>query len=175
VRKSFAEYAEQVRQHLEIAYGIRVVARDIPAPLLADLDGSEIHIDPAVSPEQRLFLLAHLFGHTVQWNAQPGAFELGQRYRPPVDEDDIPAIIGYEREAASYGLELLHRAGILDMDRWFSDYGACDGAYLLHWYRTGEGREFRSFWLDDAPLVKPKPVPPFSPIKRRFRLDGVVI
>jgi hypothetical protein len=50
---------------------------------------------------------------------------------------------------------MLHRAGILDMDQWFSDYGACDEAYLLHWYRTGERREFRSFWLDDAPLVKP--------------------
>ena len=55
-------------------------------------------------PEQRLFLLGHLFGHTVQWNVDPALFEIGRRYQPPVNEDLIPAIIAYEREAACYGL-----------------------------------------------------------------------
>jgi hypothetical protein len=175
VQKPFAEYSARVEEQLKCVYGIRVATRDIPGTLIGDLDGSEIHIDPAVSPEQRLFLLAHLFGHTVQWNVEPGAFELGQRYQPPIDKDNIPVIVDYEREAASYGLDMLHRTGILDIDQWFSDYSACDGAYLLHYYRTGEKRDFRSFWLDNVPLVQPKPAPPFTPTRRRFRLDGVVI
>jgi hypothetical protein len=69
----------------------------------------------------------------------------------------------------------LHQTGIKDLDQWFSDYAACDEAYLLHYYRTGEKGEFQSFWLDNIPLVQPKPAPPFTPTRRRFRLDGVVI
>lgn len=171
----FAEYFELAQGCLERTYGIRVVIRGILAPLIGDLDGAEIHIDPACSPEQRLFLAAHLFGHTAQWNLDPRAFELGNRYSPPVEESDIPAILDYEREAAAYALYMLHQIGVRDIDSWFSDYAACDEAYLLHYYCTGEKREFRTFWHDNVPLIQPKPVPPFTPTRRRFRLDGVVI
>jgi len=171
----FADYATRVQEHLERFYGIRVVTRDIPDPLTGDLDGSEIHIDHAVTPEQRLFLLGHLFGHTVQWNVDPALFEIGRRYQPPVSEDLIPAIIAYEREAAGYGLALFHQIGITDIDQWFCDYTACDQAYLLHFYRTGEKRDFRTFWAGNAPLIKPQPIPPFTPTRRAFRMDGIVI
>jgi len=171
----FAEYFARVQECLERLYGIRVVIRDIPDPLIGDLDGSEIHIDPATDPEQRLFLAAHLFGHTVQWNVDPRAFESGSRYRPPVEEKDIPGVLAYEREAAGYALAMLHKAGIREIDQWFSDYAACDEAYLLHYYRTGKKGEFRSFWRDNVPRVQPESVPPFTPVKRRFRMEGVVI
>lgn len=164
-----------MQQHLEKDYGIAVITRDIPDPLTGDLDGLQIHIDYSLDPEQRLFLLAHLFGHTVQWNVDPGAFELGRRYAPPVDEALFPIILAYEGEAASYGLSLLHEIGICDGDAWFSAYTACDQAYLVHFYRTGEKRDFRSFWRRDAPLVQAKPVPSFTPTRRAFRLDGIVI
>src|SRR5216684_8574190 len=104
----FEEYSARAQKHLESFYGIRVVTRDILDPLTGDLDGAEIHIDYAVSPEQRLFLLAHLFGHTVQWNVSPRALELGKPHVPPVAEQLLPAIIDYEREAASYALGMLH-------------------------------------------------------------------
>ncbi|HXY24499.1 MAG TPA: hypothetical protein VEI73_07595 [Candidatus Acidoferrum sp.] len=172
---TFAEYCGRVQRRLEQFYGIRVVSRDIPDPLTGDLDGLEIHIDQAVTEEQRLFLLAHLFGHTVQWNVDPGAFELGKQYRPPVDERLFPKILEYELEAARYGLELCHEAGISGIEQWFSAYTACDQKYLLHFYRTGEKGEFRSFWSDDAPVVQPKPIPPFTPTRRAFRMNGIVI
>src|SRR5579872_4102428 len=82
----FAEYCARIQEHVEQAYHVNVVTRDIPAPLLGDLDGLEIHIDPAVDAAQRLFLLAHLFGHTVQWNVNAGAFEIGKLFQPPVEE-----------------------------------------------------------------------------------------
>jgi len=162
----FAEYCGRIEEHLESFHGIRVVTRDIPDPLTGDLDGAEIHIDCAVSPEQRLFLLAHLFGHTVQWNVDPNAFEIGRPAKPVMD---------YEREAACYALNMLHQIGIADIDGWFCDYTACDMAYLLHYYRTGEKRAFQSFWRDGTPPIEPKPVPHFVPVKRVFRLDGIVI
>jgi hypothetical protein len=171
----FAHYCTTVQRHMEHCYHVRVVTRDIPDPLTGDLDGLEVHIDYAVTPEQRLFLLAHLFGHTVQWNVDPNAFELGRQYRPPVDEGLFPKIIEYELEAARYGLFLLHEAGIRDMDSWFSAYTACDQAYLLRYYRTGEKKDFRGFWPDGAALVEPTPIPNFTPARRAFRLNGIVI
>jgi hypothetical protein len=171
----WAERSARVQEHVERAYGIRVITRDIPDPLTGDLDGAEIHIDHAVTSEQRLFLLGHLFGHTVQWNVDPGAFEIGRQYKPPVREELLPAILEYESEAAAYALGLFRETGITDVDQWFSDYTAADQAYLLHYYRTGVKRDFRSFWPSQAALIQPKPIPRFTPTRRVFRLDGVVI
>jgi hypothetical protein len=181
----FAEYSARVEQRIEKAYGVRVVTRDVPDPLTGDLNGAEIHIDYAVTPEQRLFLLAHLFGHTVQWNINPEAFELGRPQAPPVSPDGLPALMDYEREAAGYGLALLHETGTTnvdhtevdhtEVDQWFADYAACDAAYLRHYYVTAEKREFLSFWKDGTARLQAQAVPPFTPAHRAFRSDGVVI
>src|SRR5256885_3577855 len=77
----FADYATRVQEHLEQDWGIPVITRDIPDPLTGDLNGAEIDVDYAITPEQRLFLLAHLFGHTVQWNVNESAFDLGRQYK----------------------------------------------------------------------------------------------
>jgi hypothetical protein len=171
----FAEYCVTIEQHIERVYNIRVITRDIPDPLTGDLNGAEIHIDYAITPEQRLFLLAHLFGHTVQWNVIPGAFELGQPRNPPVDPSLLSALMDYERQAAGYALGLLHELAIRETDQWFADYAACDAAYLRHFYRTAEKREFLSFWKDGAPLIKSLPIPRFIPAMRALRSDGIVI
>lgn len=67
-----------MQAYLEDAHGMTVVTRDIPDPLTGDLDGQTIHIDYLLSAEERLFLLAHLFGHTAQWNLSPAGYALGQ-------------------------------------------------------------------------------------------------
>ena len=171
----FAVYCAQVEHYLEKTVGIRVVTRDIPDPLTGDLDGCEIHIDHAVTPEQRLFLLGHLFGHTVQWNIDPDAFELGRLQSPPVAESLLPVILAYEREAARYALGMFECIGITGLAQWFSDYTAYDMAYLLHYYRTGEKAGFTALWRDSTKLIEAKPAPPFTPVKRVFRLGGLVI
>lgn len=171
----FADYCARTEQHLEQAYGIHVVTRDIPDPLTGDLDGAEIHVDYACTPEQRLFLLAHLFGHTVQLNTSARALEIGKPLEPPVPEELLPELLEYEREAAAYGLSLLHEIGITAADPWFCDYTACDQAYLFHYYRTADKGDPMSFWRDGAPPIPPKPIPPFTPTKRVFRVDGIVI
>lgn len=171
----FLELSARVQEHIERRYHVRVVTRDIPDPLIGDLDGAEIHIDFAVTPEQRLFLLAHLFGHTVQWNSSPEAFDIGKTRQPPVDEALLPTLLAYEREAAAYGLALLHETGIREADQWLSDYSACDLAYLAHFYRTGEKRAPHTFWRSNVPLVEPRLIPAFTPTKLVFRANGVVI
>ncbi len=71
---SFEAHCARMEACLQDVYGIRVVTRPISDQLKGDLDGLEIHIDDDQPPEQRLFLLAHLFGHTVQWNTDPRVF-----------------------------------------------------------------------------------------------------
>ena len=171
----YADHSAKDERHIEKAYGVRVVTRDVPDPLTGDLNGAEIHIDYAVTPEQRLFLLAHLFGHTVQWNISPGAFELGRPQAPPVIAECLPALMDYEAEAARYALGLLHEVGITDVDQWFADYAACDAAYLRHYYVAAEKREFLSFWRAGTLRLQAQPVPAFTPANRAFRSDGIVI
>ena len=84
-------------------------------------------------------------------------------------------LFDYEREAASYALAMLHQVGITSADQWLSDYTACDMAYLEHYYRTGLTMSFRTFWRDNTSLIQPRAVPPFTPARRVFRRDGIVI
>jgi hypothetical protein len=170
----FADYGVRVQERIE-AYGIRVRTMDVPDPFTGDLNGLEIQVDYTLTPEQRLFLLLHLFGHTVQWNVNPDSLELGRPRNLPVDPSLLPEIIQYEREAAGFALAILREIGISGLDQWLSDYTACDMAYLEHYYRTGEKREFLTFWQDNAPLLQPKPVPAFTPAQRRSRNEATVI
>lgn len=170
----YAETCAIVQPHIE-RYGIRVVRSRVGGSFVGDLDGAEIRIDPSADPEQLLFLLGHLFGHTVQWNTDPAAFLLGQPQTPPVPEDRLPALLAYEREAASYGKTLLAESGAGPLEPWYSNYSACDLDYLTHYYRTGEKGDFRSFWRDCRPLLPAKAIPAFCPVRRVFRAEGVVI
>ncbi len=164
-----------MQAYLEDVYGINVVTRDIPDPLTGDLDGMTIHVDHLLDAEQRLFLIAHLFGHTAQWNLSPEGYELGQPQRPPVQEDLLRRLLAYEQEAAAYALQLLHATEIHDLDQWFSNYAACDAAYLEYYYRTGEQRPFPEFWREHAAVILAQPVPSFTPVRRPPRTDGIVI
>lgn len=172
----FSDYCVSVEHYVKRVYEVTIIAtRDIPKPFIGDLDGCEIEVAQALGWEERLFAIVHLFGHTVQWNVNPATFELGRLLRPPVHETMLPDILNYEREAARYGLALLHEVGIVSIDQWFSDYSACDEAYLFHFYGTGERRNFISFWRSKTPRVEPKAIPRFVPRKRGFRHNGLVI
>ncbi len=123
----------------------------------------------------RLFLLAHLLGHTVQWNTDPRSFEIGQLLAPPISEQALAPILAYEQQAARYTLALLHEVGIGSLDQWLSDFSAADLAYLSHFYLTGEKRDFETFRVTGAPLLEPLAIPAFTPKRVRFRVEGIVI
>src|SRR5258706_445562 len=113
--------------------------------LAADLDGAEIRVDYDLSAEESVFILAHLFGHTVQWNLSAADREIGRKVETNLPESRLAEIERYERAACGYSLQLLHEVGVLDLDQWFSDFATCDLRYLMHFYRTGVKEEFRSF------------------------------
>lgn len=165
----------RLERHVEERHGIPVRIADVPHPFTGDLDGAEIHVDHAVSLEEAVFIIAHLFGHTVQWNISPRAREIGGVIPKNPSEELLREIDLYEQEACGYSLALFHAAGVRDLDAWLSDFAACDHRYLDHFYRTGEKLPFFSFWRSAEPLVIPLPIPPFQPTKWISRWGGVVV
>ncbi len=164
-----------LEEHVETKYGIPIRIRDVPNPFTGDLDGAEIHVDYAEDIESALFIIAHLFGHTVQWNTDEQAREIGYKLYPNADEAMLKRLHEYEYEACRYSMQLFHEAGVRELDQWLSDYSACDFAYLRNFYETGEKPPFKTFWKAGSPLLEPKPIPPFHPTKWVSRWEGIVV
>ena len=51
---------------IERRWGIPVSVTDIPNPFTGDLDGERILVEHDLDVEDAVFILIHLFGHTVQ-------------------------------------------------------------------------------------------------------------
>lgn len=166
---------DRVERLVEERWGIPVRITDVPNPFTGDLDGHEIHVDHDLDVEDALFILVHLFGHTVQWNISERAREIAFAKRTVWTEDELREVADYETQACRYSLQLLHDAGVRDLDQWVSEFAACDAAYLMHFYRTGEKRPFRSFWVAGVPTLAPLPIPPFTAERWLGRYDGTVI
>jgi hypothetical protein len=164
-----------LEKHIEDRYGVPVVISDVTDPFTGDLDGAEIRVDHDQSVEDALFIIAHLFGHTVQWNLSERAREIGTIVQANPTPELLDELEAYERDACSYSLTLFHECGIRDLDQWLADFAACDFAYLRHFYATREKRPFKSFWKDGTPLLTPTPIPVFRPTRWRSRWDGIVV
>ncbi|MCB1054806.1 MAG: hypothetical protein KDD11_04750 [Acidobacteria bacterium] len=164
-----------LERRIEERWGVPVLIRDVPDPFTGDLDGAEIAVDHDLEIEDALFILVHLFGHTVQWNLSAEARDIGGAVEANPSDERLAALEAYEREACRYSLTLLHEAGVHDFDQWLADFSHCDFAYLAHFYRTGEKRPFRSFWRNGTPILSPLPLPAFHPTRWVARSDGVVI
>ncbi|MDX2089512.1 MAG: hypothetical protein SFX73_16785 [Kofleriaceae bacterium] len=167
---------DRVEALIEKRWGIPVSVRDVPNPFTGDLDGQQIHIDFDLEVEDALFILVHLFGHTVQWNVSAEARAIAfYKASDTWTEDKLRQVAEYEAEACRYSLQLLHDAEVFDLDQWIADFAACDVAYLMHFYKTGEKLPFRTFWKDGAPILPPKPIPEFQPTTWISRFDGTVV
>jgi hypothetical protein len=158
-----------VHDLLEARYGIPVKIADVLDPNTGDFNGVEIAVDHDQEVDVALFVLAHLFGHTVQWNVSEELRQLGIE-ASSLDAGPSPgrleAIRLYEREASEYALTLFHEAGVDDLDAWLSGWAEADWRYLSAAY-AGEALpgDFRAFLVSGAPLLAPRPIPPFTPTR----------
>lgn len=171
----FQEVFDLLEAFIERRYGIPVVLADIPDPFTGDLDGAEIKVDWRNEAEDALFILVHLFGHTVQWNICPAARELGSAVEQNPSPEKLDALEKYEDEACRYSLQLLHEAGVHDLDGWLSDFSRCDFAYLRNFYEKGVKADFRGFWKPGTEILKPLPIPDFHPERWKARWEGIVV
>jgi hypothetical protein len=160
----FRDAFNRVERYVERRYGIPVSISDVIAPNTGDFDGAQIKIDYDQDLEMALFILVHLFGHTVQWNMSETYRELGLNTQPGKSEEELARIYEYERDATRYSLTLLHEAGVHSLDRWATDWWYADWLYLQHFYRTGEKLDIRPLLRpEEGTLLSPLPIPAFQP------------
>jgi len=169
------EVFNRLERTIEDRWGIPVHIQDVPNPFTGDLDGEQIVVDYDLEIEDAVFTLVHLFGHTVQWNVSEQRRAIGVLQPGTWTEDQLREVMEYEAEACRYSLQLLHDVGIFDLDQWISDFAACDIAYLMHFYKTGEKRPFRTFWRDRAAILTPLAIPAFQPAQWMSRRQGTVV
>jgi hypothetical protein len=171
----FRRIFDLLERTIEERWGIPVTIRDVPEPFTGDLDGAAIDVDYDLPADEAVFILLHLFGHTVQWNVCERMREIGMAPVENAGEALLAEIEEYEMEAARYSARLLHELGITELDGWLADFTAADVAYLLHFYRTGEKLPLEELWKGGQPPVEPAPIPPFHPTRWIARSAGVVI
>lgn len=174
-KAEFQRAVDAVASLISGRYGISIVTGDVGAEFKGDLDGAEIVIATGSDAETTLFLLTHLFGHTVQWNTCERSREIGLATAPGTSPEWLAELAAYETAAGRYGQTLLHEAGVRSLDQWLADYAACDAAYLRHFYATGARAGFFSFWRPGQPLLEPLPIPAFTPRRWRLRGEGIVV
>jgi hypothetical protein len=162
---SLKDAFRRARDKIE-SYGVRVYIGDVKDPNTGIFDGSEIGIDYANDLEMSLFVLVHLFGHTVQWNTVPSYRTIDTRVKPFAPAEVIEEARVYEENASRFGLQLLHQAGITDRDQWLSDWRASDWHYLSTYYSTGKLPPWSECRSTGHPRLEPLPIPAFTP--RRF-------
>ena len=111
----FREAFNTVEAYIERRYDLPVVISDVTDPFTGDLDGASIAVDYDQSWEDALFIIAHLFGHTVQWNTEPRAREIGTVPVTSPTEELLAEVRDYEKKACRYSLQLFHDAGVRDI------------------------------------------------------------
>lgn len=144
-------------------YGLKVYIGDVLDPNTGTFDGTEIGIDYANDLEMSLFVLLHLFGHTVQWNTVPAYRDFDAKVKPGSPPELIEQARIYELNASRLGLQLLHELGIDDRDQWLSDWCHGDWNYLSTYYRTARLPAWSECVVTNAPKIEPLPIPVFAP------------
>ena len=163
---AFTDAFNRIERHIEDRYQIPVMISDVLDPNTGDFDGSRILVDYDQDIEMALFVVIHLFGHTVQWNLSERYRQIGIESQPGKSEEELAEIYVYERDATRYSLGLLQEAGISGLDRWISDWWHADWRYLAHFYRTGEKLDVRTLIAPgQGECLTPLPLPPFTPNK----------
>lgn len=155
----------RARRAVEEDFGVKVYVGDVPDPNTGIFDGAEIGVDFANDLEMSLFVLVHLFGHTVQWNTVPSYRTIDTRTRPGAPPEVIDEARTYEQNASRLGLALLHHAGLTHLDQWISDWWHSDWKYLSTFYATGTLPTWSSVRSSGHALLEPLAIPKFTPTR----------
>ena len=142
-----------------VKHGFVVEYRDLAPPRTGIFDGLRIVIDPDVAFEMQCFVLLHLFGHSVQWVAPSLAHKLEALQHTQDKERFMQVLRAYEYEAAEFGLQLMHDAGVRDLDAWYSDFVATDWRYVERYYQEDRIPPWEECLVAGAPPIQPGRIP----------------
>ena len=158
----FRQVFHALVQHIEQHYSLKVNVGQVTGSYTGQFDGKEIWVDLDKDPEEAVFILVHLFGHTVQWNLDENLRRLGLS-NSGVQETDLLRINQYERQASQLGLALLEETNEFRLARWLTNCFGADWKFLAHFYRTGEKIRFETEAGADEPLLVSVAIPRFTP------------
>jgi hypothetical protein len=167
--QDFRAVYKVVSDRIEREYCTSVSVGDVKDPNTGEFDGQEIWIDYNLDDEVALYVLVHLFGHTVQWNIDAELRKLGLDVSRTKTPEQLERIFRYEKQATRYGVTLLRECGIADMDQWISNWFGTDWRWLEHLYRTGEVLGHRDTWTGCDECLEPLEIPDFTPTKYEMR------
>src|SRR5258708_26277348 len=143
-----------------------------------DLDGKRIFIGNHLDNEDKLFNLLHLAGHSIQWNLDKLLCNLGSELYLNPDDELLKKLQTYEWQANCYGLAILHRAGIFNLNSWLSKEYLRDMIYLTYFYKTGKKLRSLTKVPKDFPFkraLEEMPLPSFTPLAGARTRNGIVI
>ena len=142
-----------------VKHGFAIEYRDLEPPRTGIFDGLRIVLDPDVGFEMQCFLLLHLFGHSVQWVAPSLEHKLEDLKHTQDKLRFMQVLHDYEREAASFGLQLMRELGVTHLDQWYSDFVETDWQYVRRYYETDRLPAWDTCVVSGAPLIEPLPLP----------------
>lgn len=142
-----------------VKYGFAIEYRDLEPPRTGIFDGLSIVLDPDVDFEMQCFILLHLFGHSVQWIAPSLEAKLDALQHTADRAVFMRVLHEYEYEAARFGMQLLHEAGVEDLDQWYSDFVATDWRYVERYYQTDRIPPWQECVVAGQPLITPLEIP----------------
>ena len=159
-------------------YGISVSEEDTvdEENYKGSYDTQVIIVKGSLSTQHKLFLVAHLFGHCVQWCTEKVdcAYieELMLEYLPSeLQEADIVKLKTYEEAAAQYAVQVLAEASSCHLDQWFSDWSHADWNYFMALNDADILPKGPESWLIyGSPLIPARAIPIFEriQIKRKY-------
>lgn len=145
-----------------VKYGFAIEYRDLEPPRTGIFDGLRIAIDPDVGFEMQCFVLLHLFGHSVQWVAPSLAARLHDLQHTADRAQFMRVLQEYEFEAARFGMQLMHEAGIADLDQWYSDFVETDWRYVEQYYLTDRIPNWQDCIATNCTTVLAREIPPLE-------------
>jgi hypothetical protein len=143
-----------------------------------DLDGKRIFIGDHLPPDEKLFNLLHLAGHSVQWNVDDLLRNLGSELFIHPDDKLLKKLQTYEWQANCYALNILHKAGVNNLNSWLTKKYITDMLYLTYFYKTGKKLKRITKLARSFPFkkkLKSKLIPPFTAQASHRTRNGLVI
>ncbi|MDD5050278.1 MAG: hypothetical protein PHV93_00870 [Candidatus Pacebacteria bacterium] len=170
----FAHIFERTVVVMKDVYGLKVEVKHLDPSIMGDFNGVDIFVREDLSAEIKLFILAHLFGHSIQFNISERLRTVGMTEYTPhnVNAQVLKRVKRYEYDASRFALTLFHNIGIYSLDQWLSDWVAADWSYLQEIYVSGRKEELTAeflhgfkekYFLPGQPLLTPLPIPKFKP------------
>jgi hypothetical protein len=142
-----------------VKYGFAIEYCDLEPPRTGIFDGLKIVLDPDVDFEMQCFILLHLFGHSVQWVAPSIEHKLEALQNTSDRNKFMQVLHDYEFEAAGFGRQLMHEAGVTGLEQWYSDFVVTDWNYVERYYQTDTLPPWQECVVESQPLVQPLAIP----------------